>query len=344
MSLRKRLRVLIPAFVILALLGVIPAEAGAGEGIPSSPSCLVTLISGDEAVALPPTCFDPAGSDQDELVIPSILDPSGWGGEISYFINGEVVFDSEVPLSTNGLASLSITTQFWSPTSGLSDGPSWRLDFNVEPVGVVPPDTYWVEVGGCFDRGWLRHVTAYTRNEASADERLIHEVWPHTISVDGGTGTVGIKPMSRIFDGETASTALYTFEDTEPGLAPGVTYVVTFWQATKGSAVNSGNSTRFIAHRETVKIPSCSSDGGGTQVSPKATIKVGKCRPRFCRVIVTLGSHKATKVTKYTVVKPGKNPVYRVRHKTVRYHKIKKGALIKVRAGGHVLAKKRVRR
>lgn len=353
MSRFKKLWVLIaPMAVVLTMtapiVGVAPASAAPGDPIiPATPSCTVTLVSGDPAIAPPPTCYDPSGSDLDEFLVPNVNDANG--NHIAYEDGSWNPYNWDRPNSTNGASQVFVqSTHYDSTAGGYVNGPAWTLSFNTAITATPGPNTYWVSVGACKmgSQGlWVREATAYITNVAGSDGRYIGEVYPEATADGGGLTAIDTKPVKRIYDGATIGIPLITFDVQKPGLNPGYTYKVKFWLADQGPAGDPANTARRLGATLLVDVPKCGTSGTPITVKPTAKIVLLHKGRVYNRVKVVLGSRQATKATHYRVIinpKRGKTirKSYTVSYKAVTYKKIRKGTVIKVRFGTRVVLRR----
>lgn len=346
----------ITAFIMtLASLVSAPAtHAAPGDPIiPTAPTCVVTLVSGDPATAPPaPTCYDPSGSDLDEFLVPLFYDSGG--RQVIYQDAAWSPFKWDQPNSTKGASLVSVQTQRYDSSSGGYVGDhAWSLSFNTAVTGAPAANNYWVTVGECLGRLGVRRVTAFFKNEVgqSADGRYIGYVYP-SASAKGVSSLLDTQPIYRVYDGATVAMPLIYDEEMGAGVLSGYVYTVDFWLEDRSTLPNSGGGTRRLGASVTVDVPACSlgpsdpgDDGSATVVEPRAKIKVVKRGPVFSKVKVVLGSRKATVPTKYKVIRDPKHgrtlkKVYNTKFKVVKYHKVRKGTVVKVRFKTKVLKRR----
>ena len=348
MSLNKQSWVVatITTFIMMlaALVGIPTASAVPGDPIiPLTPSCTVTLVSGDAATApLAPTCYDPSGNDQDELLVPSEA-VSG----VSYVGADMNPYWYDRPNSTNGASQVSVQSMYYDTTQGMFvKGHAWRLDFNTAVTAVPTANSYWVELGSCVNSSTTaRRVTAFFKNEVGTDGRYLTNVYPEASANNGGVDVFDTEPASRVYDGATVGVPLITYKDRQPGLTPGYTYQVKFWVSYTGDVFSS--ETRQLGATQSVYVPKCGKGSEpvvGSAARPKAVITVLNKGRVFSRVKVALGGKQATRAT-YRVIRDPKHgrtirKTYTTRHKVLRYDRVRKGTVVKVRFGGKVVRKR----
>ena len=350
MSLNKQSWVVatITTFVMMlaALVSTPAASAAPGDPIiPSSPTCIVTLTSGDPATAPPaPTCYDPSGSDLDELLVPVYYDASGY--DVSYVNSNMGPYKTASPNSTNGASQVLVQTMRFDPSvGGYVKAHAWQLTFNTSVTATPSPNGYAVSVGSCVNSN-TRQVTASFRNEAGPDGRYIGYVFPQAYAT--GVTVLDTQPASRVYDGATVSIPLVYIAEDGNGIAGGYTYTVDFWLTDTSSVPGSGAGTRRLGGSVKVYVPSCKEGTVPPSTSttkPQAKIVVLKRGPVFNKVRVVLGSRKATEPTAYKVIRdPRKGKTlrktYDTKFKKVTYYKIRKGTVIKVRFQTKVLRRR----
>ena len=333
--------------MMLSTLGSISA-ASAVPGdpiIPTAPSCVIELVSGDPATAPPvPTCYDPSGSDLDEFLVPNINDANG--RHIGYENGAWSPYKWDSPNSTNGASQVFVQSTYYDPAVGMYvNGHAWNLTFNTSITATPAANGYWVVVGDCLPGSTsIRAATAYFRNEAGADSRYIGSVLPKAWSPK--SVAVGTQAALRVLDGATIAVPLVSDVSQGSGLAAGYTYTVDYWLQDTNSLPDSGAGTRRIGGSVAIDVPTCNPFATvpppAASAAPKAKIVVLKRGPVFSKVKVVLGSRKATEPTKYKVIrKPlrGKTlrKTFNTKFKVVKYYKIRKGTVIKVRFQTKVL-------
>ncbi|MDQ5932121.1 MAG: hypothetical protein QG649_206 [Patescibacteria group bacterium] len=337
--------------MVLTLLGSITAPASAVAGdpiIPPTPSCTVTLVSGDPVLAPPaPTCYDPSGSDLDEFLVPLYYDVSG--NQVIYRSASWSPYKWDQPNSSRGSSQVSVfAATYDSVMGGYVDKHSWTLSFNTASIAQPPANAYWVVVGKC---DWtagspFRPVTAFFRNEVGVDGRYVGY-----LSLE--TGVTEPAEAMRVLDGATVGLPLVV-DEYQLGLPADNDQVeifeVAYWLEDRSTVPGSGVGTRRMGAKLQISVPACRYDGNdpgtGTSVKPQAKIIVLKRGPVYSKVKVVLGSRKATQPTRYQVIRdPRRGPTlrktYLTKYKAVTYYKVKRGTLIKVRSKT-VLAKRRV--
>jgi hypothetical protein len=341
--------------MVLTLLGSITAPASAVASdpiIPPTPSCTVTLVSGDPVTAPPaPTCYDPSGSDLDEFLVPLYYD--GAGLEVLYVDTNQNRYWSDRPNSTMGASQVSVRSKQYIPSSGMYGiTHSWFLGFNTAVTVPAGLNNYWVSVGQCITSAGItvREATAFITNEPGADGRYIGYVYPRAGTT--GADALDTEPAFRVYDGSTRAIPLVTEKNNQRGLRPGKIWTVTFFLEDRSSVDGSGAGTRRVGAEVQVDVPSCGSGSGEppetdpSAVKPQAKIIVLKRGPVYSKVKVVLGSRKATQPTRYRVIRdPRRGPTlrktYLTKYKAVTYYKVKRGTVVNVRSKT-VLAKRRV--
>lgn len=330
--------------VLSTLGGISAASAAPGDPIiPSAPSCVIELVSGDPATAPPaPTCYDPSGSDLDELLAPLYYD--GNGKQVVYH-NSESwsPYKWDQPNSTHGAGQVNVGATFFDPSLGYYvERFSWTLAFNTSVTAQPNANAYWVVVGDCKFGGAVpvRPATAYFRNEAGVDGRYVGHV-------SATTGTNQPVSATRVLEGATVGLPLIV-DSSQPGLSASTeqdrTYHLTYWLEDRSTVAGSGEATRRIGMELSVLVRACNRNSGGTgsTVEPKAKIVVVKRGPVFSKIKVVLGSRKATEPTRYKIIRdPRRGPTLRktfnTKFKVVTYYKVRKGTVIKVRFKTKVL-------
>jgi hypothetical protein len=325
----------------LPILGsVSAASAVPGDPIiPTSPSCVVQLVSGDPVTAPPaPTCYDPSGSDLDELLVPVYTDGYGW--PVSYVDSGMGPLNNAGPNSTYGASQVSVQSKEYDPASGMYVvRHGWMLTFNTSVTAAPTPDSYWVTLGECKTAAGFttRLATAFMRNEAGADSRYIGYVLPEADG-ENGTSVFDTQPAYRVLDGATIGMPLVADSPYKLGLDPGMTYTVKYWLEDRNSLATSSGAGSRLGGQVSVYVPKCGGDvtPPADTVKPSAKIIVLKRGPVFRTVKVVLGSRQATAPTSYKVIRdPRRGPTLRktyvTKYKTVTYYKVRKGTVIKVR-------------
>lgn len=330
----------------LPVLGsVSAASAVPGDPIiPTSPSCVVQLVTGDPATAPPaPTCYDPSGSDLDEFLVPHYVDASG--RRVLYVDQNMNMYWNDRPNSTKGASQVSVQSQHYDPSVGMYvNGHAWVLGFNTAVTAAAGSESYWVTVGGCLGNDKIRQATAYFRNEPS-DGRYVGYVYPQATH-DGGDA-LDTQPALRVYEGSTVGIPLVSSAYMGAGLVSGHIYTVKYWFEDRNSLQGSGAGTRRLGGQVTVEVPDCkiaTQDPVG--VAPQAKIVVLKRGPAYSQVKVVLGSRTATVPTRYQVIRDPRwgltvRKTYLSKYKVVRYYKVKRGTVIKVRFKT-VLARRRV--
>lgn len=332
----------------LTLLGSAPATAGQGDPIiPTSPSCVVTLVSGDPATApAAPTCFDPSGADEDELLVPLVYSQVGYN--VSYVNEDMNPYHTDRPNSTNGASQVSVQSMRYDPGQQMYvPGHAWVLYFNTAVTGPSSANTYWLSVGDCVETAGLevRSVTAFVRNEPGDGGRYIGSFYPDASAP--GVTVSDTATVTRVYDGATVGVPLIAGEF-DPGLFTGYTYTVGFWIDDIGTAEASGSTTRVLGALQTVYVPPC--DGSTSTpppplvATPMATITVVHWTRRYRDVSVALGSLRATKPTRYVVViDPRRGRTIRrtflTEHQVLSYH-VRKRTLVKVYFSGRVVLRR----
>ncbi len=336
----------ITTLLIMAVpvLGSVPAASAApGDPIiPTTPSCIIELVSGDPATVPPaPTCYDPSGSDLDELLVPVYTDGSGW--DVSYVDSNMSPYKSSAPNSTNGASQVQVQSMRYDASlGGYVNGHAWRLSFNTSVTASPSQNGYSVSVGACVGYN-TRQVTANFHNAAGLDGRYVGHVFPRAYAT--GAGVLDTQPAYRVYDGASVAIPLVYVAEDGNGIIGGYTYTVDFWLTDTNSLPNSGAGTRRLGGSVKVDVPACNTGSTPPSTgssSPQAKIVVLKRGPIFNVVKVVLGSRKATEPTKYKVIRnPRKGPTlrktYDTKHKVVKYYKVRKGTVIKVRFKTKVL-------
>ena len=340
--------------IVMALAGlvIVPAvHAAPGDPIiPTTPTCTVTLTSGDPATAPPPpTCYDPSGADLDEVLVPYYVDTQGY--EVPYVDADMDPLYHDRPNSSYGASQMQVSVKGYDPAQGFYViTHTWTLSFGTGVTYEPTPNTYWVELGECKTSGGFttRLATAYMRNEPGPDGRYIGYVGPGATG-DNGNSVFDTQPAYRVLDGATVGMPLVADLPYKLGLDPGTTYTVKFWLEDRNSLPASAGANSRVGGQVRVYVPKCGSDTstpGTGSVEPRAKIKIIKRGPVFSKVKVVLGSRKATTPTKYKVIRDPKHgrtlrKTYDTKFKVVKYYKIRKGTVVKVRFKT-VLAKRRI--
>ncbi len=279
---------------IALAVGVLSASPAAqanydgGTGYPAGSSCVIEAVQyplpGVDTVpslplvnSVPPaldTCFDPAGTQQDELVgLPS-------DGRFFYGI-GDINDSSYQPVTGSGVISAGGSTVVYvnvfdngggSGQSGMSTT-QFRLTFP-NLADVTPADNiYSVEIGpDCLkDSGGTYYRTMTTSTENVADLGLAYVPYVKAVATtsSGGFATEG-EEATRVMDGtSTGNLAVKTTVGDREGVRSGLTWEVKF----KVRDVPGG--TLYTAHTETVDVGPCPGDTVVTplpKLFPKAKI------------------------------------------------------------------------
>lgn len=329
------------AMVLSATVSIPAASAATGDPIiPTTPTCTVTLVSGDPATAPPaPTCYDPSGSDIDEFLVPYYFDANGY--RVAYENGAWSPYKWDRPNSTNGASQVFVQSTYYDPAVGMYvNGHAWTLTFNTAVTAQPTANGYWVSVGACADAPGsdVRTATAFVRNESGLDGRYIGSVYPESYAK--GITVARTQPASRVYDGATVAIPLVIDQYT-PGLTTDYTYTVKFWLTDRGEAWDDETDRRLGATLS-VYVPKCS---GSTSPSNRPSARIVKLKPKppFSKAKVVLGKRSVTKATKYRVVvnpKVGKTVRKTIvtKHKVLRF-KLRGGGVVKVRFNGKVVRK-----
>ena len=282
--------------MLAGMLGLASASAMAaydgGTSYPPGSSCSITPMVD---APVPVFCFDPSGADQDEYGVPSpIVDG------IVYVEDGsEDMMVPDFPYSTEGRSSVvirefSLNTNQWT-------GVHFTLNFNTGETATPATNIFGVEFGEqcltAVTSAVYREAVLTVYNVPDAGFNFINSIYPDAVDTEGNevyASDVGW----RIHDGQTASMRMMIFEDYQPGLDPGATYVITVRVSDFGAANAPGS---YVADELTVTVPKCGTEVGPTVRKPKAKfIQVAKHR---VKVVMTKGAAASMRY-RFVVKKP----------------------------------------
>lgn len=289
MSRKTMVRVLVAALASLsmlaAMLGFASAPANAdgdtetfngGVAYPADSSCTITQVvnpSGtvtSNPVPPPPVCFDPSGSDQDEVLEPPSDDDYY---RFVYYI-GSTRLSEDEPYSTKGQSVA--TVEVWDngvpgvQSPGYSTT-AYQLTFNTAVTVPPAPNDYWAEVGDeCKDIGYgdYRELTIFVKNNEDAGKRFIHRIWPDVDALDGSSVPWSDQAF-RVQDGQTAGMHAKVRLYGMPGVWPGKTYKVKVWESDYDRA---DSSDRVVANLR-VTVPNCDGTDPTDPTDPGHTVK-----------------------------------------------------------------------
>ena len=278
--------------------------------------------------------------------MPYYLEPNGY--DVSYVDENRTPYYYDRPNSTNGSSQVLVRSMHYDEVvGGYVDGPAWTLDYNTSITAEPTPNVYSVSFGECSSYIGVpfRRATATVYNEVGADGRYIGSVYPEASAMGGGVDVIDTQTVYRVYDGESVSVPLITFDETMPGLTPGYTYQVTFWLADSGNAGDDSNPTRWAGATQSVYVPECGDSPPGHTQRPRASIKVVHHRHVFQTVKVVLGSRQATRPTTYQVERRtarGRtiHEKFTTRYKVVLYRQARSGDVFSVQFGAKVVRKK----
>lgn len=206
--------VLVPLTTFALVAGGMAFSAADADGsMPTSPSCTITLVSGDSSLAPPPLCFDPSGADQDEYMTPTYVDANG--KNVAYEVNGSLNTPNQ-NTSTGGAGQVSVVSQVYDPSVGYYvDGSAWSLTYNLTVTAPEAANEFSAVVGACHSTGPASGMTdielkGFNTPDGSA------RYWPYATAelkqVVGGDTIGGPNPnlagtpvSGRVNDGQSAS-------------------------------------------------------------------------------------------------------------------------------------------
>ena len=275
-----------------------------------------------------PTKLDASGSGSDGVCIPADFFTHPQFDVGMYRVNGKAL-EKGFHRVKEGVTTVKVTSDF--------DSGTWTFTFTNANQGTQAKNRYWAKLGEC-DVTTGRTSAAFFGENVDDDTNLPINKLTMVPSRPADPIPVTYKPEYAVQDGETREILIMDYQG---GLYPGTWNLDVFIDA------NSERSARVV-----VWVPACGDMSppqgdyppSGAGVKPKASVRQLVCQPP--KVKLTLNNRASTKAVGFRLIKNGKLvKSYRLKAGAMKRvtKKARPGSLVKVVAGGKVLAVKRIK-